>query len=78
VSSTAVAARGFVAVLVAALAFFGFVIASGTLGDLGQAGAGVAIAIAVLLYVWSRLSAETRERLSASARRLRRHTPDET
>jgi hypothetical protein len=78
VNSTAVAARGFVAVLVAALAFFGFVIASGTLGDFGQAAVGTAIGIAVLLYLWSRLNAETRERLSASARRLRRHAPDET
>jgi hypothetical protein len=77
VSGTGAAARGFVAVLLAALAFFGFVVASGTLGDLGQATIGIAIAVVVLLYLWSRLDGETRERFLAAARRLLRPAPTE-
>jgi hypothetical protein len=77
VNATASAARGFVAVFAAALAFFAFVVASGTLGDVAQAAAGSAIGIGVLVYVWSRLDEETRERIRQAARRLRRHAPDE-
>ena len=61
----------------AVLAFFGFVVASGTLGDVAQAVIGTAIAVAVGLYVWSRLDPETRERLLVPARRLRRRAPGE-
>ena len=61
----------------AVLAFFGFVVASGTLGDVAQAVIGIGIAIAVGLYAWSRLDPETRERLLEPTRRLRRRAPGE-
>jgi hypothetical protein len=77
VNATASAARGFVAVFLAAFAFFGFVVASGTLGDVAQAAVGTAIAIVVLGYVWSRLDRQRRDRILVSARRLWRRTPGE-
>ena len=70
------AARGFVGVFVAVLAFFAFVVASGTLGDVAQAAVGIALAAVVLAYGWSRLDHETRERLRVASRRLRRRAPD--
>jgi uncharacterized membrane protein YccC len=73
VNATTSAARGFVLVFAAVLAFFAFVVASGTLGDVAQAAVGTAIGVAVLLYIWSRLEPQTRERLRVSVRRLRRH-----
>ena len=76
-NGTGSAFRGFVVVLLGALAFFGFVVASGTLGDLGQAAIGIAIAVVVLLYLWSRLDGETRARFRAAARRLLRPAPSE-
>ena len=75
--ATAAAARGFVTVFLAAFAFFGFVVASGTLGDVAQATIGLAIAIVVLGYVWTRLDRPTRDRILVPARRLWRRPPGE-
>ena len=76
-NATASAARGFVTVCLATFAFFAFVVASGTLGDVAQAAVGTAIAIVVLGYVWSRLDRETRDRILAPARRRLGRRPDD-
>ena len=52
----------------AALAFFGFVIASGVFGALGQSLVSLAFGIAALVIIWYRLAPATRQRVAGQTR----------
>ncbi len=64
------AARGFVLVFVGALLFFGFVIASGLLGAVGQASLAFVFAIGALAWLWLRLGPERRRRVVLGVRQF--------
>jgi hypothetical protein len=69
------ASRGFFVVLVAALAFFGFVIGSGLLGALGQSLIAFVFACAGLGWLWVRLGPVRRQRLATETRTWLRGSP---
>jgi Flp pilus assembly protein TadB len=66
------AASGFVLVFVGALLFFGFVIASGLLGAVGQASLAFVFAIGLLAWLWLRLGRERRRRVVLDVRHFLR------
>jgi hypothetical protein len=71
-SDVARAASGFVLVFIGALLFFGFVIASGLLGAVGQASLAFVFAAGALAWGWLRLGHERRRRVVLDVRHFLR------
>ena len=67
-SDVARAASGFALVFVGALLFFGFVIASGLLGAVGQASLALVFALGGLAWLWLRLGHERRRQVVLDVR----------
>jgi membrane associated rhomboid family serine protease len=71
------ATHSFVVVVLAALAFFAFVIGSGLTGAVGQSLFGLLFGLLACWYVWRHLDLATRERLAIQARRVTRRSSAE-
>ena len=68
------ATHSFVVVVLAALAFFAFVIGSGLTGGLGQSLFGLLFGLLACWYVWRHLDPATRERIVLQGQRLTRRS----